>query len=63
VRAYFSIVKLRFAVQLQYRAAAFAAFFTNYFFGVVRVMGYLAFYASSTGVQPLTLAQAVTIPG
>ncbi len=60
MRAYLSIFKLRFAVQLQYRAAAFAAFFTNYFFGAVRVMVYHAFYASSTAVQPLTLEQAVT---
>jgi ABC-2 type transport system permease protein len=59
LNAYLSIVKLRFGVQLQYRAAAVAAFFTNFFFGFVRVMVYLAFYAFSTAVQPLTLGQAV----
>ncbi len=59
MRAYLSIIRLRFAVQLQYRAAAFAAGFTNYFFGFIRVMVYIAFYASSTVPQPLTLAQAV----
>jgi ABC-2 type transport system permease protein len=57
---YLAIIRLRFAVQLQYRAAAFAAGFTNYFFGFIRVMVYMAFYASSTAPQPLTLAQAVT---
>lgn len=51
---------LRFTVQLQYRAAAAAALFTNYFFGFVRVMVYHAFYASSNVVQPLSLEQAVT---
>jgi ABC-2 type transport system permease protein len=60
IKAYLSIFRLRFAVQLQYRAAAFAAFFTNYFFGLVRVMVYIAFYASSNVPQPLTLAQAVS---
>jgi len=51
---------MRFAVNLQYRAAAIAAFFTNLFFGFVRVMVYHAFYAFSTVIQPLTLGQAVT---
>jgi ABC-2 type transport system permease protein len=60
LKPYLSIIRLRFAVQLQYRAAAFAAFFTNYFFGFVRVMVYHAFYTSSASAQPLSLAQAVT---
>lgn len=60
VKPYFSIFRLRFSVQLQYRAAAFAELFTNYFFGLVRVMVFLAFYASSNAPQPLTLAQAVS---
>jgi ABC-2 type transport system permease protein len=60
LKAYLSIFRLRFAVQLQYRAAAAAAFFTNFFFGFVRVMVFQAFYATSAVVQPLTLEQAVT---
>jgi ABC-2 type transport system permease protein len=60
MRAYLAIFKLRFALQLQYRAAALAAFITNFFFGLVRVMVFQAFYASSTVIQPLTLEQAVT---
>jgi ABC-2 type transport system permease protein len=60
LRPYVSIFRMWFAVRLQYRAAAFAALFTNYFFGLVRVMVYLAFYASSNIPQPLTLAQAVS---
>jgi ABC-2 type transport system permease protein len=60
LNAYISIFKLRFAVQLQYRAAAMAGLFTQFFFGFVRVMVFQAFYASSTLVQPLTLEQAVT---
>jgi ABC-2 type transport system permease protein len=59
LKAYLSLVKLRFAVQLQYRAAAAAAFFTNFFFGFIRVMVFHAFYASGTGMLPMTLAQTV----
>ena len=47
-------------MQLQYRAAAAAAFFTNFFFGFVRVMVFQTFYATSTILQPLSLEQAVT---
>jgi len=60
LKAYLSIVKLRFAVQLQYRAAAAASLATNFFFGFVRVMVLMAFYASSTQTQPMSLAQAIT---
>jgi ABC-2 type transport system permease protein len=60
MKAYFSIFRLRFALQLQYRAAALAAFITNFFFGVIRVMVFQAFYASGTQVQPMTLEQTVT---
>jgi len=60
MKAYLSIFKLRLAVQLQYRATALAAFITNFFFGVVRVMVFQVFYASTSAVQPLTLTQAVT---
>jgi ABC-2 type transport system permease protein len=60
MNAYLSIAKMRFAVDLQYRAAALAALFTNFFFGFVRVMVYLAFYAFTSAPQPLTMAQAVT---
>jgi ABC-2 type transport system permease protein len=60
MNAYLAIVKLRFAVNLQYRAAAVAALFTNFFFGFVRVMVFHAFYAFSAIPQPLTLRQVVT---
>ncbi len=60
MRAYLSIFRLRLAVQLQYRAAAAAGFFTQFFFGLIIVMVYQAFYASTSTVQPMTVAQAVT---
>jgi len=60
LKAYLSLVRLRFAVNLKYRAAAIASFFTNFFFGFVRVMVYQAFYVLTSNTQPLTLEQAVT---
>ncbi|MEK7353224.1 MAG: ABC transporter permease, partial [Chloroflexota bacterium] len=60
MKAYLSILRLRFAVQLQYRAAAAAGFFTQFFFGFVRVMVFHAFYASSSVAQPMSLTQTVT---
>jgi ABC-2 type transport system permease protein len=60
MNAYLAIFKLRFVLQLQYRAAALAAFVTNFFFGVVRVMVFQAFYHSGSAFQPLTLEQTVT---
>jgi len=60
LKAYLSVFRLRFAVQLQYRAAAAAAFFTQFFFGMIYVMVFHAFYASSAAVQPLSLSQAIT---
>ena len=60
MKAYFSIVKLRFALQLQYRAAAFAGFCTQLFFGFVRVMVYHAFYLSASVIPPISLQQTVT---
>jgi len=60
MNAYLSILRLRFAVQLQYRAAAAAGFSTQLFFGLVKVMVFMAFYASSNKVQPMSLQQAIT---
>ncbi|MDD5189964.1 MAG: ABC-2 family transporter protein [Dehalococcoidales bacterium] len=60
MKAYFSILKLRFAVQLQYRAAAAAGLFTQFFFGFVRVMVFHAFYLFNTTIQPMSLEQTVT---
>ena len=60
MKAYLTIAKMRFAVQLQYRAAAAAGFFTQLFFGFIKVMVFHGFYASTSVVQPISLGQAVT---
>lgn len=60
MKAYFSIVKMRFILLLQYRVAAFSGLFTNFFFGLVRVMVYFAFYHSAAVQQPITYTQTIT---
>jgi ABC-2 type transport system permease protein len=60
MNAYLTIMRLRFQVQLQYRAAALAGFITQFFFGFVRVMVFHAFYASTIATQPMSLSQAIT---
>jgi len=60
MKAYLALLRLRFAVQLQYRAAVFAGFLTNLFFGFVRAMVFQAFYSANLQPQPITLEQAVT---
>ena len=42
--AYISFLKLRFNVELQYRFAAIAGFLTQFFFGIMYIMLYDAFY-------------------
>ncbi len=60
MRAYWSIVRIRFIALLQYRAAAAAGIFTQLFFGFVMIYVMREFFFSSPGDQPLTLAQTVT---
>ena len=57
---YTALLSARFRVLLQYRAAAFAGFGTQLFWGLIRVMIFQAFYDSSAAVQPINRAEAVT---
>jgi ABC-2 type transport system permease protein len=45
---------------LQYRAAALAGIVTQVFFGLIRVMIFQAFYASTTDPRPMTVEQTTT---
>jgi ABC-2 type transport system permease protein len=56
---YLAIVSARYRMLLQYRAAAFAGFMTQLFWGAIKLMILAAFYAVSTAEQPMTLAQVV----
>jgi len=60
VRPYVAILSARFRVLLQYRAAAAAGFGTQLVWGLIRMMIFDAFYASSTAPQPLSREQAIT---
>ncbi|WP_338066329.1 ABC transporter permease [Paenibacillus montanisoli] len=60
MRAYLSVFKLRIYTGLQYRAAALAGIGTQFFFGSMFIMIFVAFYAHSTEVPPMTLSQVIT---
>ncbi len=60
MKALISIFKVRFALTLQYRMAAFAGMFTQFFFGFVYIMIYDAFFNSSSKTMPMTFGQTVS---
>jgi ABC-2 type transport system permease protein len=57
---YAAILSARCRVLLQYRAAAVAGLATQLFWGLIRVMIFEAFYASTHAVQPMTLSQVIS---
>ena len=59
MRPYLAIVAARFQMLLQYRAAAFAGFVTQLFWGLIKVMVFVAFFASTTAAQPMSLSQVL----
>jgi ABC-2 type transport system permease protein len=58
VRPYTAVVRARFSVLLQYRAAAVAGFLTQCWWGGIKVMVLTAFFAASSSA-PMTLPQAI----
>ncbi|HEV8215153.1 MAG TPA: hypothetical protein VGP95_04940 [Gemmatimonadaceae bacterium] len=58
VRPYTAVVRARFRVLLQYRAAAVAGFLTQCWWGGIKVMVLTAFFAASSSA-PMTLPQAI----
>jgi ABC-2 type transport system permease protein len=56
---YLAILRARFVLMLQYRAAAFAGFATQCWWGGIKIMVMAAFYASAAR-QPIDLAQVIT---
>jgi ABC-2 type transport system permease protein len=61
-RPYTSAFASRFLLTLQYRAAAFAGFMTQCWWGGIKVMVYAAFYGSSpaAAAAPIRLGQVIT---
>lgn len=60
MKAYFTYFKLKFITGLQYRSAAWAGIATQFFFGFVYIMVYIAFYSSGEKNTPMTLSQVIT---
>jgi viologen exporter family transport system permease protein len=58
LRAYAAVFRVRFALLLQYRAAALAGFITQCWWGAVKVMVFAAFLSGSAA-SPMTLRQTV----
>ena len=60
MKAYITYFKLKFISSLQYRSAAWAGIATQFFFGFVYIMVYIAFYESGGKDLPMALPQVVT---
>ena len=60
MKAYITYFKLKFISSLQYRMAAWAGIATQFFFGFVYIMVYVAFYESGGDHLPMELSQVVT---
>jgi len=58
--AYIAIVSARYRTLLQYRAAAFAGFVTQLFWGCINIMVLMAFFSLSDKEQPISLPQAIS---
>jgi ABC-2 type transport system permease protein len=59
MRPYKALFLARTRIHFQYRAAAFAGFLTQAFFGLVRIMVMTGFFAAAGGGIPMNLAQTV----
>ncbi|HUO12925.1 MAG TPA: hypothetical protein VMU37_09235 [Caulobacteraceae bacterium] len=59
LRPYLAVFAGRFQLTLQYRAAAFAGFITQCWFGIIRILIFAAFYAGGAAHAPMSLANAI----
>lgn len=59
MKQYLSFFKLKFAVGLQYKAAALAGIATQVFFGLVFIMVYIAFYSSGDANVDISLSEII----
>lgn len=60
MKSYLSYFKLKFKTGLQYKAAAIAGMSTQFFFGIIYVSVYIAFYNSDSSNLPMPLNQLVS---
>lgn len=59
-RPYLASFRARFQLMLQYRAAAFAGFATQCWWGAIRILVFAAFYGANAAAAPMSLADAIT---
>ena len=59
-QVYLAFTKKSFQQRMQYRVANLAGLTTNFFFLLVHIFVYTAFYAAHTGPQPLNLNEVIT---
>lgn len=57
---YRALMSARYRMMLQYRAAAMAGAGTQFFWGFIRIMILMGFYASSSAAPPMNLADVVS---
>ena len=60
MKKYISFFRLRFAMGLQYRAAALAGMVTQFFWGGMNILMYAAFYESDPAAFPMGLDAVCT---
>lgn len=60
MRPYMALFAMRARTLLQYRVVALAGLITQWVFGFMMINVLSAFYAYTSGAQPMTLAQSVT---
>lgn len=59
MRKYFTFFKMRLLAGFQYRSAAWAGVGTQFFWGLMYIMIFMAFYRSSDGNSPMSLTEIV----
>lgn len=57
IQKYWSFFRIRLVTGLQYRTAAWAGLCTQFFWGMMNIMIYKAFYDTGAGSYPMELAQ------
>lgn len=60
MRKYMALFRLRFVTSLQYRAAALAGMATQFAWGFMELLAFLAFYRASPASFPMEFSQVVT---
>jgi len=60
MRPYFALFRIRLVNSIQYRAAALAGISTQFAWGFMLILSFMAFYESNPGAFPMTLQQTVS---